>query len=88
MSFFSWLNDNSDITAIFFHNPKRFNPMNAATQNILRGPGELTVAQREFLSAYVSGVNACSFCYGAHEAVAVVYGVDAAQLASAVSDLD
>lgn len=45
MAFFSWLDDDSDITAILFHNTRRFNPVNAATQNILRGPGELSIAQ-------------------------------------------
>lgn len=88
MAFFSWLDDQSDITAILFHNPGRFNPLNAATQNILRGPGEMSIAEREFVAAFVSGLNACSFCYGAHTAVAEVYGVDAERLAEAVSDLD
>ncbi len=88
MAFFSWLNDDSDITAVLFHNPKRFNPVNAATQNILRGPGELSVAQREFVAAYVSGLNACSFCRGGHTAVAAVYGVDAEQIEMAVTDLE
>jgi uncharacterized peroxidase-related enzyme len=88
MAFFSWLDDDSDITAILFHNTRRFNPVNAATQNILRGPGELSIAQREFLAAYVSGLNACSFCHGAHAAVAAVYGVDTDQLASAVDELE
>lgn len=88
MAFFSWLDDDSDITAILFRNPKRFNGINAATQNILRGPGEMTPAEREFLAAYVSGLNACSFCYGAHAAVAGVYGVDADRLRAAIDDLD
>lgn len=88
MAFFSWLDDDSDITGILFHNTKRFKPMNAAAQNILRGPSELSVAEREFLAAYVSGLNACSFCYGAHSAVAEVYGVDAQLLSAAVDDLE
>ncbi|MEJ8569138.1 carboxymuconolactone decarboxylase family protein [Elongatibacter sediminis] len=87
MAFFAWLDDDSDITAILFHNPRRFNPLNKATQNILRGPSELSVAEREFLAAYVSGINACSFCFGAHRAVAEVYGVDEVMLTQAVDDL-
>ena len=88
MAFFSWLKEDSDITAILFRYPKRFNPLNAATQNILRGPGEMSFEQREFLAAFVSGVNSCSFCHSSHKAVALVYGVDEKQLDSAISDLE
>jgi len=43
---------------------------------ILRGPSELSVAQRELIATYVSGLNNCSFCYGAHRTFAEVHGID------------
>ncbi len=43
---------------------------------LLRGPSPLSVAERELLAAYVSGLNACGFCTGAHRAIAEVHGVD------------
>jgi len=82
------LNKKSDITAILWRNHKRFRPLSVFTQNVLRGQGEMSIAEREFLAAYVSGLNACSFCYGSHEAVAEVYGVDKKLLEETVEDLE
>ena len=43
----------------------------------LRGESPLTVAERELIAAYVSGVNACNYCFAAHQSIAEVYGVEA-----------
>lgn len=42
---------------------------------LLRGESPFTVAQREMMAAYVSGVNACRYCHGAHTAAAKQFGV-------------
>lgn len=42
---------------------------------LLRGESPFTVAQREMMAAYVSGVNACRYCLGAHAAAAKQFGV-------------
>ncbi len=44
-------------------------------QALLRGESPFSVAERELMAAFVSGVNACRYCYGAHSAVAKLYGV-------------
>jgi uncharacterized peroxidase-related enzyme len=44
-------------------------------QALLRGDSPFTVKERELMAAFVSGVNACRYCYGAHAAVAKLYGV-------------
>ena len=36
----------------------------------------LSVAQRELIAAYVSALNNCAYCLGAHEATAVGYGIN------------
>lgn len=43
---------------------------------LLRGPSPLSIAQRETLAAYVSALNACQYCFGAHRTIAEVHGVD------------
>ena len=43
---------------------------------ILRGPSPLTVADRELIAAYVSGLNQCNFCHNSHRAFAENYGID------------
>jgi uncharacterized peroxidase-related enzyme len=42
---------------------------------LLRGESPFTVAEREMMAAYVSGLNACRYCLGAHAAVARAFGV-------------
>jgi uncharacterized peroxidase-related enzyme len=50
-------------------------PLDKASQQIMRGKSNFTHAQKELFAAYVSGLNACSFCYGSHVAVAENFGV-------------
>ena len=42
---------------------------------LLRGDSPFTIQQRELMAAYVSGVNACQYCHGAHTAAAKQFGV-------------
>ena len=44
----------------------------------LRGDSPLSVAERELIAAYVSGLNACNFCFNAHSNIAALYGIDSA----------
>lgn len=57
-------------------------------QALLRGESPLTVAQRELIAAFVSATNACSYCAGAHQAVAVQFGVPEALLSALAEDVD
>ena len=75
MSFFKHLNELSDITDITWNDRKRLGPLDKASQQIMRGKSNFTHAQKELFAAYVSGLNACSFCYGSHVAVAENFGV-------------
>lgn len=52
---------------------------------LLRGPSPLSVAERELIAAYVSGLNACDFCLGAHRIIAETFGVPEATLQALVS---
>ena len=47
-----------------------------------------TVAQRELFAAFVSGVNACQYCAGAHAAIAVFFGVDEKLIEGLLADID
>jgi len=75
MPFFKHLNELSDITDITWNDRKRLGPLDKASQQIMRGKSNFTYAQKELFAAYVSGLNACSFCYGSHVAVAENFGV-------------
>lgn len=55
---------------------------------LMRGPSPLTPGQRELIAAFVSGVNSCRYCHGAHSLVARAFGVDEAVLATSLDDID
>jgi uncharacterized peroxidase-related enzyme len=88
MPFFGFLDDNSGVGDIMVHDPERYLPLGTFTQDLLRGPSVFTVAERELIAAYVSGLNQCQFCHGAHAAVAADLGVDKSLFAALLDDVD
>ena len=77
MSVFKTLPKNPDMLQVF----RQFNdgllPLCEYHDVILRGDSPLSVGERELIAAYVSGLNACRFCFGAHAAIAQSHGIDA-----------
>jgi uncharacterized peroxidase-related enzyme len=57
-------------------------------ETLMRGPSPLTVAQRELIAAYVSGLNGCGYCYGVHQQTARAFGVGADMLVALLDDLE
>ncbi|PXX61025.1 putative peroxidase-related enzyme [Nocardia tenerifensis] len=78
-----------DVARLTFYRPdfygttaKRF------THAALRGPSPWSVADRELIAAYVSHLNACAFCVGAHTAIAErAYGDDT-KVRAVLTDLE
>ena len=54
----------------------------------MRGKSSFTSAQKEVFAAFVSGLNACSFCYGSHAAVADHFGIPAKTIEALIEDID
>lgn len=88
MPFLSHLNQNSDITDITWNNRRRFAPIDKFSENIMRCPSELSIETRELLAAYVSALNDCSFCTGAHLAVAKQFNVPSKLLDELLEDIE
>lgn len=68
--------------------PETVRPLLEYHDLLLRGPSPLSVAERELIAAYVSGLNACDFCFGAHQVIAEAAGVDAAVFQLLLEDID
>lgn len=52
----------SDMRKLLLYRGKRFgSPMSDAFQDVLRGPSEWSVGERELFAAYVSAQNQCPF---------------------------
>ena len=58
------------------------------TDEIMLVEGPLSDAERELIAAYVSGLNACSFCYRGHKAIAEMFGVEEGLIDGLVEDLE
>lgn len=75
MPFLPSLPDPAHLSDLFQRYPETAQPLIAYNQTLLRGDGALSVGERELIAAYVSALNACSFCYGAHRIYAEVFGI-------------
>jgi uncharacterized peroxidase-related enzyme len=58
------------------------------TQEAMRGRSTWSVGDRELMAAYVSKVNDCPFCVGAHSATAARACQDRDRVAAVLADLD
>jgi len=73
---------------IFRAFPKTAAPLLEYHDRLLRDHSPLTIAERELIAAYVSGLNACTYCYGAHHLAARAFGVDEAMFEGLIEDVD
>ena len=55
---------------------------------LLRGNSEFSVKERELMAAFVSGVNACQYCHGAHSSVAREFGVSESTMIGLLEDIE
>ena len=85
---FPSLPDNAGLAEVFQTFPDTIRPLLEYHDALLREDSPLSVAERELIAAYVSGLNACNFCFGAHVLMARVYGVDPDTIDALLSDPD
>jgi uncharacterized peroxidase-related enzyme len=86
MARFPSLPDRPVLGDVFKRFPDGVVPLLEYHDVLLRGPSPLSVAERELIAAYVSGVNACSYCEGAHREIAAIHGYDRAVFARLLAD--
>lgn len=67
--------------------PDKLAPLAEYQNRVMRGDSELTVPERELIAAYVSGLNACAFCFGAHTVHAKAFGVDVSIIEAMMDNL-
>lgn len=88
MPFLPSLPETSHLSDLFRQFPRGVAPLMEYTDALLRDEGELTKAERELIATYVSSLNACTFCYGAHKIYAEAFGIDGAMIEALVADVD
>jgi len=78
-----------DAAKITFYRPDFYGAhVKKLTQEAMRGPSAWSVGDRELMAAYVSQLNACPFCVGAHTATAARAYNDPERVAAVLADLD
>jgi uncharacterized peroxidase-related enzyme len=68
--------------------PATCKPLGEFTEAAMRGASPFTQGQRELIAAYVSGLNACTYCHGTHLAVATACGVAPDLVKALITDID
>ena len=77
-----------ELSSVFRRFPHTAPPLLDYHDRLLRDPSPLTVGERELIAAYVSGLNACTYCHGAHTVAAGNFGIDETVFNGLMDDLD
>ena len=78
-----------DAAKLVFYRPEFYGaPMKVFTHLAMRGPSVWSVGDRELMAAFVSQMNTCAFCIGAHTATAAMAYQDEAKVQAVLSDLE
>jgi len=88
MPFFPSLPKHARNVAAWGFSPERYKYWPKLAEGIMRGESPLSLEEREMIAAFVSGLNACGYCFGAHQAVAAEHGADPEILIALVEDLE
>ena len=88
MPLFPSLPETPHLSDLFSRFPAKQKALLAYHDDLLRGESPLSVAERELIAAYVSGLNACSFCFGAHKRYAAVFGIDETVVDALLENVD
>jgi len=88
MSLFPSLPDTPHLADVYKKFPDCVKPLLEYHDLLLRGDSPLSVAERELIAAYVSGLNACDFCFGSHKIYAQAFGIDEAIVEALIKDVD
>jgi uncharacterized peroxidase-related enzyme len=87
MAYLPSLPEDAVLLDVFRAYPEAARPLLAYHQALLRGPSPLSVAERELIAAFVSGLNACGYCHGVHTATAQAFGIGEETLTALLTDV-
>ena len=83
------LPEKANLFDVFRRFPKGLTPLLEFHDSFLReDDSDWTVAEREMIAAYVSGINQCDFCFGAHKLMAQAFGFSEEAFEQLMTNLD
>lgn len=87
MALFPSLPEIPHLADVFKKFPKGLEHLLRLHDSFLREDSELSVAEREMIAAFVSGLNQCKFCTASHDLIARSYGIKEDVLVALHEDL-
>lgn len=88
MPFVPSLPDDSGVRHILTLHPAAGRALIEFHSAVLRTDSQLTAKDKELIAAFVSGLNACHYCYGVHKETAKAYGVDESLIEALLADVE
>jgi len=88
MPVFPSLPEDHQLDSVFKRFPATVAPLLEYHDRVLRDPSPLTVAERELIAAYVSGLNSCTYCHGSHVLAASAFGIDEDLFEGLMTDIE
>lgn len=88
MPFFSSLGEDAGVRHIVALNPAAGRALIEFHTAALRNASRLAAADKELIAAYVSGLNACRYCFGVHAQTAEAFGMEAGLIEQLLADPD
>ncbi len=94
MPYFSYAKEFQGVADVFLRDPGRYRPLLLFIEAVMTGESDISKAEREVLAGYVSRLNGCGFCLGAHRATLdamgspseVIAAIDATPLPALIDD--
>ena len=86
--FFKTIADDSGVGDVYRYEPRIWKYFQAFSRELMRGPSPLSRGERELIAGFVSGLNACEFCHGAHTAAAVAFGFPENLMSQLLDNID
>src|SRR5260370_7097841 len=87
MAYLPSLPEDAVLLDVFRAYPQTARPLLDYIGALMRGPSPRSVAGRELIAAYVSGLNACRYCHGVHTATAQAFGINEGTLGALLADV-
>src|SRR5262249_32809434 len=87
MTYLPSLPEGAVLLDVFRAYPETARPLLDSHQALMRGSSPLSLAERELIAAYVSGLNAYRYCHGVHAATARAFGIGAGTLGALLADV-
>lgn len=88
MPFLPSLPEDAGVRHILAMNPAAGRALIEFHSAALRSDSQLTARDKELIAAYVSGLNACQYCFGVHSETAKAFGVSESLIEALLNDFE